>query len=47
MVGSTGGRVSLTVIVKLQVVVPVEQTTLLVPTGKSEPEGGLQTTSGI
>ena len=40
-------RVSLTVIVKLQLVEPAEQTTLLVPTGNSEPDGGLQTTSGI
>lgn len=45
--GATGARVSLTVIVKLQVVAPAEQITLLVPIGKSEPDGGLQTTVGI
>ena len=45
--GATGARVSLTVIVKLQVVAPAEQITLLVPIGKSDPEGGLQTTVGI
>jgi hypothetical protein len=47
MVGCTAGRVSLTVTVKLQLVPPLEQTTVVVPTGKGVPDGGLQTTGGV
>ena len=46
ILGVTGALVSLTVTVKVQVVPPVEQTTLLEPIGKVAPEGGLQTTVG-
>jgi len=46
IVGWTGDRVSLTVTVKLQVPpLWVLQLTTVAPTGKVEPDGGLQVTS--
>lgn len=38
---------SLTVTVKLHVVAPVAQATVVVPIGKVEPEGGSQRTGGV
>jgi hypothetical protein len=45
--GVVGVRVSTTVTVKLQVVPPAPQVTVVVPTGKAEPDGGLQTTEAV
>jgi hypothetical protein len=47
IVGCTAGRVSTTVTVKLQLVPPLEQTTVVAPTGKDAPDGGLQVTGGV
>lgn len=47
IVGVVGVRVSTTVNVKLQVVPPAPHVTVVVPTGKAEPDGGLQTTEAV
>jgi len=47
IVGCTAGRVSWTVTVKLQLAPPLEQTTVVAPTGNCAPDGGLQVTGGV
>ncbi|MEK6288849.1 MAG: hypothetical protein AABO57_24285 [Acidobacteriota bacterium] len=47
IVGVVAARVSFNVTVKLQVAVPPEQVTVVVPRGSVEPDGGLQTTAGV
>jgi hypothetical protein len=48
IVGCTGGRVSLTVTGKLHSPpARLEQVTAVVPIGKKEPDGGLQSTGSV